>query len=228
MARLGEAALLEFGTVDTWVNNAGLSIYGKLTEVPARRQAQALRHQLLGRRPRLPHRDPAHEAPRRRPHQHRQRGVGRRDSAAGDLLGVEARRQGIHRLAADGTGTRPYPDRRDAGEALRDQHAATPNTRGTTSRTACRRFPRRCTRPEVVAEAILRCAERPVRDVIVGGAGRVQVAMGHLAPRLTDVFMERVDVQPAEELRPDAAARGEPRPPAARRRGRTACTGVTS
>src|SRR5688500_5653965 len=34
VARLGEAALLEYGTVDTWVNNAGLSIYGKLTEVP--------------------------------------------------------------------------------------------------------------------------------------------------------------------------------------------------
>jgi len=45
--------------------------------------------------------------------------------------------------------------------------------------------------PEVVAEAILRCAERPVRDIIVGGAGRVQVAMGTVAPRLTDVFMER-------------------------------------
>jgi NADP-dependent 3-hydroxy acid dehydrogenase YdfG len=32
--RLGEAALLEFGAIDTWVNNAGLSIYGKLSEVP--------------------------------------------------------------------------------------------------------------------------------------------------------------------------------------------------
>jgi len=46
--------------------------------------------------------------------------------------------------------------------------------------------------PEVVAETILRCAERPVRDIIVGGAGRLQVAMGHLAPRLTDRFMEKV------------------------------------
>ena len=46
--------------------------------------------------------------------------------------------------------------------------------------------------PEVVAEAILRCAERPVRDIIVGGAGRLQVALGNLAPRLTDVYMERV------------------------------------
>jgi len=40
--------------------------------------------------------------------------------------------------------------------------------------------------PETVAQAILRCAERPVRDVVVGGAGRMQIAMGRLAPRLTD------------------------------------------
>ena len=32
--RIGETALLEFGRIDTWVNNAGLSIYGKLTAVP--------------------------------------------------------------------------------------------------------------------------------------------------------------------------------------------------
>ena len=32
--RIGEKALLEFGVIDTWVNNAGLSIYGKLADVP--------------------------------------------------------------------------------------------------------------------------------------------------------------------------------------------------
>src|SRR4029453_16390000 len=32
--RIGEKALLEFGGIDTWVNNAGLSIYGKLADVP--------------------------------------------------------------------------------------------------------------------------------------------------------------------------------------------------
>jgi len=32
--RVGEAAMREFGGIDTWVNNAGLSIYGKLTDVP--------------------------------------------------------------------------------------------------------------------------------------------------------------------------------------------------
>ena len=42
----------------------------------------------------------------------------------------------------------------------------------------------------MVAEAFSG-AERPVRDVIVGGAGRLQVMMGNMSPRLTDRFMVR-------------------------------------
>jgi hypothetical protein len=45
--------------------------------------------------------------------------------------------------------------------------------------------------PEVVARVILRCAERPVRDVVVGGGGRLQIALGKNAPRLTDIYMKR-------------------------------------
>lgn len=45
--------------------------------------------------------------------------------------------------------------------------------------------------PEVVARAILRCAERPIRDVTVGGAGKVITTMAAVAPRLTDRHMER-------------------------------------
>jgi hypothetical protein len=45
--------------------------------------------------------------------------------------------------------------------------------------------------PEVVAEAILRCAERPMREITVGGGGRMLAAMGRLAPRSMDVYMER-------------------------------------
>ncbi len=33
VARLVEATLAQFGTIDTWVNNAGVSIYGRLDEV---------------------------------------------------------------------------------------------------------------------------------------------------------------------------------------------------
>ena len=45
--------------------------------------------------------------------------------------------------------------------------------------------------PEEVARAILRCAEHPMRDVIVGGGGKLVSVMGAVAPRMTDLVMER-------------------------------------
>jgi short-subunit dehydrogenase len=44
--------------------------------------------------------------------------------------------------------------------------------------------------PETVAETILHCAENPVRDIFVGGGGKALSTLGELAPRLTDKLME--------------------------------------
>ncbi len=44
--------------------------------------------------------------------------------------------------------------------------------------------------PEIVADVILRCAVRPARDVIVGGSGRL-LSAASLAPRIADRYMER-------------------------------------
>jgi len=44
--------------------------------------------------------------------------------------------------------------------------------------------------PELVAEAILHCAETPRRDLIVGGGGKAISTMGLRAPRATDRVME--------------------------------------
>lgn len=44
--------------------------------------------------------------------------------------------------------------------------------------------------PETVAETILHCAENPVRDVFVGGAAKVSTLFQKLAPRTTDIVME--------------------------------------
>jgi short-subunit dehydrogenase len=44
--------------------------------------------------------------------------------------------------------------------------------------------------PELVAEAILYCAENPTRDFTVGEGGKMISLMGNLAPRLTDKAME--------------------------------------
>lgn len=43
--------------------------------------------------------------------------------------------------------------------------------------------------PETVAEAILHCAQYSERDVYVGGGGKVLVEAGHHAPRVTDKLM---------------------------------------
>lgn len=45
--------------------------------------------------------------------------------------------------------------------------------------------------PEVVADAILEAAERPIRDVIPGGAAAMLPAAEAIAPALTDNYMEK-------------------------------------
>lgn len=44
--------------------------------------------------------------------------------------------------------------------------------------------------PSVVAETILHCAVHPHRDMYVGGGGKMIAALGQLAPRLADKMME--------------------------------------
>jgi len=58
--------------------------------------------------------------------------------------------------------------------------------------------------PETVAEAILHCAENPERDLYVGGGGAMLAQAGHHAPRLTDKLMEAAmfDVQKSDRPKP--------------------------
>jgi short-subunit dehydrogenase len=46
--------------------------------------------------------------------------------------------------------------------------------------------------PETVAETILYCAENPVRDVFVGAGGKLLSAVSEYAPRLADIYMENI------------------------------------
>ncbi|HEX2189914.1 MAG TPA: SDR family oxidoreductase [Longimicrobiaceae bacterium] len=58
--------------------------------------------------------------------------------------------------------------------------------------------------PRVVARTILRCAEQPVRDVTVGAGGRMLAGMGNVSPRLADRYMESTifDQQKGDEPAP--------------------------
>ena len=58
--------------------------------------------------------------------------------------------------------------------------------------------------PDLVAEAILHCAEHSERDLYVGGGGKMLAEAGHLVPRLTDKMMESMmfEVQKSDRPKP--------------------------
>jgi short-subunit dehydrogenase len=57
--------------------------------------------------------------------------------------------------------------------------------------------------PEAVAEAILHCAENPTRDVFVGAGGKMLSLMGEYAPRLTDKYMESTMIDAQKSDKPE-------------------------
>ncbi|MEO5858869.1 MAG: SDR family oxidoreductase [Pyrinomonadaceae bacterium] len=56
--------------------------------------------------------------------------------------------------------------------------------------------------PETVAEAILHCASTPTRDLFVGAGGKAISAMGTWAPRATDLVMESTMIEMQKTDRP--------------------------
>ena len=188
--RLGEAALLEFGTIDTWVNNAGLSIYGKLTEVPLEDKRKMFDINFWG----VVH--GCRTAIKLMQHQ-----GGVLINIGSEVSEIAIPLQGMY--SASKHAVKGYTDALRM-ELEHDQipiavTLVKPSAINTPFPEHARNYleegvpalPPPVYAPEVVAEAILRCAEKPVRDVFVGGSGRVQAAMGHFAPRLTDKWMER-------------------------------------
>jgi short-subunit dehydrogenase len=189
--RIGETALVEFGTIDTWVNNAGLSIYGKLADIPLADKRRLFDVNFWG----------VVHGCRTAIRLMKDRG-GVLINIGSEVSDLAIPLQGIY--SASKHAVKGYTDAlRMELEHDRIPIAVTlvkPSAINTPYPEHARNYlkdgvpalPPPLYAPEVVAETILRCAERPVRDIIVGGAGRVQVAMGHLAPRLTDRFMEKV------------------------------------
>src|SRR4051812_41369306 len=185
---VASTAQREFGGIDTWVNNAGLSIYGKLTDIPMADKRRLFDINFWG----------VVNGCRTAVRSLKDKGgaiinIGSevsqmaiplqgiysasKHAVAGytDALRMELEHDALPiavTLVKPSAINTPYPEH--ARNYLEDGVPALPPP---------------LYAPEVVAEAILRCAERPVRDIIVGGAGRIQVAMGNLAPRLTDKLM---------------------------------------
>ena len=56
--------------------------------------------------------------------------------------------------------------------------------------------------PETVASAILHCAQKATRELVVGGGGRMIISSGRHAPRLTDRLMQWLMIDHQKSDRP--------------------------
>jgi short-subunit dehydrogenase len=189
MDRLADAAVREFGTIDTWVNNAGVSIYGKLTEVPLDDKRKMFETNFWG---------VVHGC---RTAVRHLRGLGGAIINVGSIVSDRAvPLQGMYSASkhavlgyTDALRMELEHDRLPISVSLVKPSAIdTPfidHARNYMDEAPY--FPPPVYDPDVVAKAIVRCAEKPLREITVGGGGRMLAVAGIIAPRTMDMYMEK-------------------------------------
>jgi short-subunit dehydrogenase len=198
MREVARTAVREFGGFDTWINNAGLSIYGPIEEVPiadARRLFDVnywgVVNGSLVAIPYLKDRGGALinvgsvTSDRARPLQGHHSASKHAVKAFTDALRMELTKE---EAPVSVTLVKPTAIDTPFPEHARNDMEAEPT------------HPRPLYTPDVVAEAILFCAEHQRRDVIVGGGGKLAASMDAM-PRIADRYMEALifDQQKADE-----------------------------
>ena len=185
---IAQAAVQNFGGFDTWVNNAGVSIYGKLVDVSLQDQRQLFDTNFWG----------VVHGSRIAIEQLRNRG-----GALINIGSVLSERsiplQGIY--CASKHAVKGYTD------ALRMEiekeglpvsvTLIKPSAIDTPYKEHAKNYldvqpknPPPVYAPELVAQAILHCAEHPQRDVIIGGGGKLMTLLEHFAPAAADTYMK--------------------------------------
>lgn len=219
LERAADVAAATYGGIDTWVNNAGVSVYGRLEEVSeedARRVFETnywgVVHGSLIAAGRLRERGGAIInigsvlSDTAMPLQGHYSASKHAVKGFTDALRVELEKDGapisvtLVKPAAIDT---PYPE-----------HAKNYMSEAPTHQPPVYA-------PEVVAEAILRCAERPERDVKAGGSAKAFTTIETFAPRLADRFKAATSFSGQHSGRPrrDTETLHAPRPGDARERG---------
>jgi acetyl esterase len=191
MHTLAARAFEAFGRIDTWVNNAGVSIYGEIERTPVddvRRLFDTNYFGVVnGSLAALPH----------------LRGRGGALINVGSVLsGVSIALQGHysaskHAVKGFTDALRQELEHHGAPVAvtlIRPAAIDTPYTEHAHNHMqgAEPSVPAPVYAPEVVARAILDCAERPQREVLVGGAAKQMEAMQGMSPRMYDRYVESV------------------------------------
>ena len=184
---IGETAVREFGRIDTWVNNAGVALYGRLADLSTddmRRQFDVnYWGQVYGSLTALPHLkvqggaliNVASALPNRAiPLQGNYAATKHALKAFTDALRMELEEEGVPisvTLLKPGSVDTPLFDK--ARSYLGVEPQPVPPVYA----------------PEVVAGAILACAQRPLRQVIAGGVGSA-LRRSNGGPRIADESVE--------------------------------------
>jgi short-subunit dehydrogenase len=185
--QLAEQAIRRFGRIDTWINDAGVSIFGRIEQVPLRDQRRLFEtnfwgvvHGCLAALPVLRRNGGALinigsiVSDRAVPLQGMYSASKHAVQGFTDALRMEVEKDGAPisvTLIKPSAIDTPFLDH--ARNYLQNE----PN------------FPPPVYAPEAVADTILHCCVHPERDVTVGG-GKAITWLGKLAPRLMDRIME--------------------------------------
>lgn len=183
--KLRDRAIEAFGPIDTWVNNAGGSIYGPILEVPEEEERAlfeanfwSVRHgchvavETMKDRGGVIINLGSEVSSRSIPLQGMFAATKNAVKAFTDALRMELEHDGVPiavsliRPTAIDT---PFPD-----------HAVNRLKNGEPS------LPDPALHPDYVAKAILECAEKPKRDVFVGGSSKMATLMEYLMPRVAN------------------------------------------
>jgi short-subunit dehydrogenase len=190
MDRLANHTIVEFGGFDTWVNNAGIGIYGLTTDIPLADKRRLFDVNFWG---------VVHGC------RSAVRHLRGRDGGAIINIGSVTSDRAVPLLgvySASKHAVKGYTDalRMELEQAglpisvslVKPASINTPFVEHARNYLEAEvEYGPPVYAPEAVAQAILRCAERPTRDIIVGGGGRMMTLAGMLAPRATDLVMER-------------------------------------
>jgi short-subunit dehydrogenase len=187
--RIAAETIQHFGGFDTWVNNAGVSIYGQLADVPVHDERKLFETNywgvVYGSRIALEHLRARGGAlinigsvlsDRAFPLQGAYSASKAAVKAYTDTLRMELEQQGcpvaVTLIQPTAIAT-PFP------EHARNYMDAQP------------RLMAPVYAPHLVAESILHAAQVPTRDLMVGGAAKALSTMAKYAPRVTDKFLEK-------------------------------------
>jgi NAD(P)-dependent dehydrogenase (short-subunit alcohol dehydrogenase family) len=200
MEGLAQQAIAAFGRIDTWVNNAGVSIYGLIEEVPIDDAHQLFRTNFWG---------VVHGSLAALPHLKRHGGalinVGSELSeTALPLQGFYAASKHAVKGFTDTLRMELHHEGAPVSVSLIQPAAIdTPYTEHAMNYLGVEptHMPP-VYAPELVADAILACAKSPHRNLRVGGAAKLFTALEKTAPGLADKMKERTAFDGSKTNRP--------------------------